>query len=339
MIGPPPSTPPLTEAVISQVLDYLKSAPPASGLDSALAAARWVTDLTKRNRGSTDFLDAMQDMSLPQAITVRLSPFFNAVGLKLETADLPDPYDLTTVRRYTAVRNSSIDMAILHLPQWFLQTTNSIGSLKQAIETISGYHGRVISDGLHATAGGYRRAFKSMSTREANTWNFVAWNEIEEIFERRNSVQTVFDLPSTIQLNGKVDPAADIQIKLSDKDEETIVQIFARAAANNSTWFDGVVAESSYLSLELRGQLQETVRTGDNKTKAQKLLNQLKNWKRFGISDPHPEDTYLGRMLLRRLPFLGGEDREAIARIVLKYQLVTGEDDLQKARTWCHQES
>jgi hypothetical protein len=325
--------PSLSEDDIAGIERAVESAPPTQAAASTSRRGSVSALLHIGQDTTVDILKELDNMTVPDPIVVRMEPLFEKIGFALAKMSVEDEYDQTKRRPYTAATKNGFELPLLHLPNWFLQTTDSIGFLKQAIEKIRDQHGRIISEGLPNAANGYRRALAAMSEREANLWMFVPWGDIEEAFNGKTAIETVFVIPQSA-LRGTVHepPAAapPLKLQLDKADLDAIVNIFVIEAGIDQNFFKALVQNSDWPEPP-KAQVRAGF-TGNATNDGWYLLNFLVARNRYDIAHPHRGDTYLGWLLLSLLNSVGNPSDETLARIIIKYGLVTSPADLQRAR-------
>ncbi len=272
-------------------------------------------------------------MTIPPRLVDKLQPLFDAIGFKLVSASVKDPYNQAKTRSYTAAIGKDVEVVVLHLPSWVLQTADAIAFLMQATTNIRDRHGRIISEGLDRAAIGYRMTLQSVSERETNFWMFVPWGDIEEAFSGQTPVKTVFAIPPTpppLKDNEPTVGARALRLDVDRADLEAIVQIFITEAGLDKNFFPALV-QLSDCPEPLKAQFSSGW-TGNARDDAWHLLNVLVARNRYDFTHKHHGDTYLGWLLLGLLDSVGNPSDETLARIVIKYSLVNGEKDLQGAK-------
>jgi hypothetical protein len=324
----------LSEADIAGIQTTLESgpsvgAPPTVGLGRLFFRSVEAVSPSDTWKG---ILDALNDMTIPPTIADQLRSHFNELGFTMKNELLPDPNELTKIRHYTAATRKDFKLAILHLPSWFLQMPDTVGNLKLAVEKITDHHGRIISQDIDITAGGYVTALKSMSKRELS-WSFVAWGFIKEVINGTMRLEDALG----ISLPAPVDPEhaagadhADLELQLGDGDQETIVRIFVTRAGVNPQFFETLILQADWsddFKTEMRSGL-----SNDAKASALHVLRLLLTWNRYGAPSEKTSDTYLGWVLLRLLKLLGNPAGAQIAKIIVDNRLVARDSDIQPAK-------
>ena len=316
--------PRLSAADIVGIQDLVTPAPPPSAPPSGKGrVGQFIEAVTRSPTTLQDIHDALRDMTLPKDIYDPLESQLNEIGFKLATGLVMDQYDRRIVRRYTAATRAGVELALLNLPNWFLQMTETIGNFTLAIHNIRDRHGIIISRELPSPASGYENALESMSKREVNSWMFVSWVHVNEIFDGQSSVDQIFKIPP---VSATAPPLPVSAITLKQQDKQTIVDLFIAKAAAKAEFFDLVISESDW-SDHFKIEMKES-HSDDLRLSAWQMFSLLVRWNRYGING----DAYLGRVLVKIISTEGIAVRQNIDKIIQDNGLLTSDEYLQRLK-------
>lgn len=309
-------------------------APPTVGPKLSRLIARSVEALSSSDSW-TRTLAALDDMTVPPTIFGQLEPYFKGLNFTVTNERLLDRYNLKKIRRYTAAARADFKLAVLHLPDWFLLTPDTVGSFKAAVESIGDHHGRIISRGLPATVGGYDLALESMSVRDLR-WSFVPWVRIEEILDGTIRIEDALKIPPGLSMQspkpapGQPTQILEWELKLEQNDQDKIVDSFLLLDSKNPEFYSNLYTGSDW-SDEFRNEMRSGL-SNDPTNNALRVLKLLLKWNRYGAPSKKAADTYLGWVLLKSLKLLGDPAGKDIANIIIKYHLVASDDDIRPAK-------
>jgi hypothetical protein len=340
MMPPPDDPDDLSDAEIAGIENFIESAPPTDATPNrtpalgALLSRGFdaVASTVARSAPAADMwsriLDALSDMSVRGDDAQQLQSLLNESGFTVSTALLPDPHDRTIIRHYTAATRADYTLALLQLPNWFMNDPNTFGNLNVAVEKIKHHHGRIVTPPEDKIAGGYTVALRSLTAADLS-WEHVTWSLIKEAFEGKIQIEDALRIPvPPAPPRGRAPLAPAPKLRIDQGDIDDIVNIFTREWDLDKNFYAGLVQAGTDWPPAFRTQVNSNLK-GNGNADASYVLNYLVTRNRYPPGHEYHTDTYLGRVLLRLLDSVGAEDSATFARIIVKYVLVSKSDDLE----------
>jgi hypothetical protein len=324
----------LSAADITELLNRIRSAPaaqaPAGDVLSTLAKAiTAVVPAGKQQNVSNDILRALDDMTIPPDSADKLRPHFEKVGFKLEPRQATDQNNAKKQRPYVAAVSSDLEVVVLHLPRWFLETADGVPFLMFTLKNLSDRHGRIISDSVDWIEPAYHEHLQALSVRQY-TWMFVPWSDFKSVFLDQRTIDVALKL-TALRVAGKMNgAAAPPPSKPSDDEIEKIVGFLSELAQNDENYLKGLVANA-----ELPNPIKDRIKAGfrgNSENDVRHLLKVLLVANQYPANHEKAGDTFLGRMLLHELEGLGDPAGATFAKIIVDRALVQRKEDLVKAR-------
>jgi hypothetical protein len=285
----------------------------------------------------------LDDLQIPEVKRPDAEAAFKAEGFAVDQCLAVDLMYKTTKRPYTRARRADgACLAVLHVPPEIFTVKSIVMALWPMIGNIDAQI-RFIARDLEAPTLIFNN-FIMYATQQGKPIVFVPWSWFNDFLQKTGSTEQVFSLPEApkqppgapppvaappVAPLPAAKPAPLVYPPLQPEDRDRLITIWMERGLVNQQFFTQLVSDADWPA-PFKNEM--TAGFGNNaKGNAQHLLETLANWNRYNDPPERAGDTYLGWVLLRQLNAFGNPPGQDMARIILKYALVSREQDLKAA--------